>query len=792
MSQLRHVVFARRHFTWLLLLALALSPNTLRAEDVPAERDKDPLAGHSAHGEAFNEGPRQKAKLMGDTGNVHIEVTSKSPEVQAFFDQGLGQLHGFWYFEAERSFRQAAAIDPDGAMAYWGMAMANYSNDKRGKEFIKEAVGRQDKVSDREKLWIKALNDYFNGGSDKKKRWTAFINGLEDIDYKYPEELEARAFLCWSIYTASRSGLPFSSHRSVDALIGEVLDENPMHPVHHYRIHLWDYKKAERAVTSAAMCGPSAPSIAHMWHMPGHIYWRLKRYHDSAYQQEASARVDHAQMVRDRVMPYQIHNFAHNNEWLTRSLTNVGRAHDAVALAMNMIDLPRHPTQNKLSNRGSSAYYGRRRLMEVLTLYEMWDEVLRLSETRYLDPTDNTDEQIRRLRLIGIAHYALGNPGSGQEIDAELETLLAQIEQEKQEAEDKAVAKVKKDNKDGKKNEKDLEKEIDKAKKTAGNAFTARLSAVKTAREELAARQMLADGDLAGGLAKLEKIGGVQNEHVARLWLEADNPTKAIELAKKEHESDVQQVYPLANYIHVLYSAGKFPEAKRKFAELQELSSALDLDMPVFARLEPLSKEMGLDTDWRQPRETPEDLGQRPSLDTLGPFRWYPAQATPWSLPNEKGEIVSLDQYRGKNVLVIFYLGFGCLHCAEQIDKFAPMAEKFREAGIELVAISTEDKESLQRSLDKYRSETEEPREFPFPLVCDPEHEVFKQYRTYDDFEDFPLHGTMLIDGDGRIRWQDISYEPFMEAEFLLEESQRLLSIPHGGEIPTQTAAAEK
>jgi hypothetical protein len=42
------------------------------------------------------------------------------------------------------------------------------------------------------------------------------------------------------------------------------------------------------------------------------------------------------------------------------------------------------------------------------------------------------------------------------------------------------------------------------------------------------------------------------------------------------------------------------------------------------------------------------------------------------------------------------------------------------------------------------------------------------------------LHGTFLIDGMGYIRWLDISYDPFTETEFLLKESQRLLSQPQG------------
>ena len=59
--------------------------------------------------------------------------------------------------------------------------------------------------------------------------------------------------------------------------------------------------------------------------------------------------------------------------------------------------------------------------------------------------------------------------------------------------------------------------------------------------------------------------------------------------------------------------------------------------------------------------------------------------------------------------------------------------------------------------------------------------EHFRRYRAYDDFEDMPLHGTFLVDGSGRVRWQDVSYEPFMDWEFLLEEAQRLLALPVPG-----------
>ena len=102
--------------------------------------------GHSVHGEVFNEGPRQSAYLMDGCGIVKFPVTTSNAEARKFIEQGVAQLHGFWYFESERSFRQAAMLDPDCATAYWGMAMSNRSIDKRAKGFIAEAVKRKDKV----------------------------------------------------------------------------------------------------------------------------------------------------------------------------------------------------------------------------------------------------------------------------------------------------------------------------------------------------------------------------------------------------------------------------------------------------------------------------------------------------------------------------------------------------------------------------------------------------------------------------------------------------------------------
>src|ERR1700680_2985948 len=67
--------------------------------------------------------PALPAKLLTGQGSVHFPITTSSPKAQQFFDQGVAQMHSFWSTEAERSFLQAAELDPDAPMPYWGIAM---------------------------------------------------------------------------------------------------------------------------------------------------------------------------------------------------------------------------------------------------------------------------------------------------------------------------------------------------------------------------------------------------------------------------------------------------------------------------------------------------------------------------------------------------------------------------------------------------------------------------------------------------------------------------------------------
>ncbi|MHA3775007.1 redoxin domain-containing protein [Verrucomicrobiota bacterium sgz303538] len=753
---------------------------TMFASAVLADDQPDPsgaasgLFGHSAHGEAFNEGPRLRGVLMPGTGNVHFAVTTKNEEAQQFFDQGVGQLHGFWYFEAERSFRQAAALDPDCAMAFWGMAMCNLNNVKRASEFIKKAVALRDKVSRREQLWIDGLSDYFiDTKKSPKDRRQTLIKSLEKIVYEFPDDIEAKAFLVFWVWDSKDKDLPITSYTAVDALAQEILAVNPMHPVHHYRIHLWNFEDDQRALNSAALCGQSAPGIAHMWHMPGHTFTKLKRYADAAWQQEASARVDHAHMISTRILPEQIHNYAHNNDWLVEDLQFIGRVQDAWDLAKNMIELPRmapknNPTGARLEydNQRSGYAMGRNRLLETALRFELWSELSALENTMYLAPAEDPVDEVKRERALAIAAFSRGNTRHGAELVAALEAELKKARDARVVAADEAEAAAKQAKKSP--------DETSKAMADALKRFSRRTDAIRSALAEARLFQALAATNVDEARKQLGLATDLTPERKARVLYRLGDKPGAEAAAREAVSRGEGQVLPLAILTDILWRSGKKTEAVQTFTKLRDLSAQVDLGVNVFARLFPVAREAGFNGDWRPKLEFPVDSGARPPLAQLGPFRWRPYEAPDWSLSDQNGRQVSLSEFHGKPVLVMFYLGSGCSHCIEQLNVFGPATKDYAAAGITLLAVSTDSADALHETFAKAK----DAEGFPFSILADPKMDAFKSYRAFDDFENTPLHGMFLIDRSGYVRWQDISYEPFKDAAWLLKESKRLLALP--------------
>ncbi len=754
-------------FPLVLLSLLLAAPGLTRAEEsVLQERP-----GHSVHGDSFAEGPRRFAVLMGGTGDVHFPVSTQSAEAQRFFDQGVGQLHGFWYYEAERSFRQVLFLDPSCLMAYWGMAMANVENEPRAREIIAQGIKDVSKATEIEQLWLRSVEKYFavtKNDDERKNQAKQVVRDWEEISRREPTNLEAKAFVVYQTWwNSSKRNLPLSSPLSTQALADQILSLQPQHPTHHFLIHLWDAEGARLGTLNAAQCGPSAPNIAHMWHMPGHIYTDLHRWGDAAWQQEASVRVDHRHMLERRTMPDQIHNYAHNSEWMIRNWNHGGRLQDSLTVARNMMEEPRIPRSHKVAetpdqtwDAGGTAYaLGRQRLIETLLLWEGWDQALALAQTPYLDAGLDTLEQIQRDHLVALAHYGKGSLVEAQTAQARVAEGVAKLRQERADALTAAETKVrlKEDKADA----------INKSLTEALPAFTPKITTALNLLAELNLAQAVAEGRKETAQELRKKISALPEARAIRWDLQLGNLEAAEKAARAQNDKNPQQVHASAQLVEVLRAARKTEDAEQAWTKLRTVAASGDENLPILQRLAP-------GPDWRTPAPAPADLGPHPALDTLGPLLWSPPPAPTWQVTDSAGHAVRSADFVGQPYVLLCFLGKGCPHCVQQLRAFAPHAAAFTQSGLTLLAFSTDTPlgvaETVQLGADG-------PSPVTFPLYSDVSLSAFRAFDAYDDFESKPLHGTFLVDATGHIRWQHISYEPFMRPDFLLTEAQRLLKL---------------
>ena len=316
--------------------------------------------------------------------------------------------------------------------------------------------------------------------------------------------------------------------------------------------------------------------------------------------------------------------------------------------------------------------------------------------------------------------------------------------------------------------------------------FSGRLDSIDNTLAELQTYSLLVDKKKDEANIAFQKSTDIPLERRARLEQLLGHGQKAEELFRQAVSSSPDQVAPLAEYVSFLHQLGRIKEAGENFQKLRALSADADLDLPVMVRLRPLVAQLGLPADWRIKNQPAKDVGKRPVLADLGPFHWRPGLAPDWNALAADGSRGSLKDYHGKPLVLIFYLGHSCPHCIKQLQAFEPMQHEFVAAGISLAAISTETQEGLKQTYELGRISS------GLRLFSDNALAAFKDYGAFDDFEKTPLHGTFLIDADGYIRWQDISYEPFMDAKFLLREAKRLLGLPKSTALTGNLVSGER
>ena len=265
---------------------------------------------------------------MQGIGNSHIAIKS-SPEVQAWFDQGLSLLHDFWDYESVKAFQQGIRLDPNCAMCYWGLAQAvdfrDMGKDYYSKRALAEAVRLKGKAGDAGKLYIEALQDESAAKDGKSPQAIAILRKLVK---KYPNDIEARIYLFEAVRDGyDDKGEPKEGQKEGIAILESVIRDAPNDSAaHHYWIHAIESgNHPERALQSAALLASLAPTSGHMVHMPGHIFYRVGNYAEAEHWFAASTEADEKYMREQNVSVDNDWNYVHNMQYGIANLMEEGK-----------------------------------------------------------------------------------------------------------------------------------------------------------------------------------------------------------------------------------------------------------------------------------------------------------------------------------------------------------------------------------------------------------------------------------------------------------------------------------
>lgn len=212
--------------------------------------------------------------------------TSGSGEAQRHFELGVGYLHSFGMTQAQAEFKAAQEIDPDFAMAYWGEAFTyqhpffGQKSEGPGKALNKLASTSAARLAkaptDREKGFLQAAEAYALTPGGMAERRTAWMNAMEAVYKKYPDDDEVKAFYAVSLLAGAVAS-PQNRERlnmKAGALALELYKKNDNHPgAAHYVIHAFDDPlHAPIALEAANKYASIAPAVSHARHMPTHIF----------------------------------------------------------------------------------------------------------------------------------------------------------------------------------------------------------------------------------------------------------------------------------------------------------------------------------------------------------------------------------------------------------------------------------------------------------------------------------------------------------------------------------------
>lgn len=336
------------------------------------------------------------ATLLPGLGTYEFKITTSKPEAQRWFNQALMLTFGFNHDAAERSYLEAAQLDPDCAMCWWGAALVlgphvnatmDPADNPKAWQSLQRAVALAPRASARERSFIHALEARYaeNPPEDRRALDAAYAKATGLLVAQRPDDLDAKVFHAealmdlqpWDYYDEKLQ--PKGNTAEVVSLLEAVMKQNPNHAgALHLYVHAVEASAdPQRGVVAADRLRTLIPGSGHLVHMPAHIYARVGRWHDAvvANQTAIAADNDYLATCGPNVKGvYPLGYVPHNPHflWFAASMEGASKiAQDAAlktAQRVNLPDLMRQPGYAGLQHYWMTPWFDNVR-------FGRWDEI---------------------------------------------------------------------------------------------------------------------------------------------------------------------------------------------------------------------------------------------------------------------------------------------------------------------------------------------------------------------------------------------------------------------------------
>jgi tetratricopeptide (TPR) repeat protein len=376
-----------------------------------------------------------------DVGPYSRPMTTVSAEAQRWFDRGLNWCFGYHHEEAVRCFEAALEIDPNCAMAHWGVGYASGPNynypwelqDPAGKaaalarahDAARAALVLRERGTASERALIEALPARYpqRDPIDDQRPWNdAFADAMRLAHQAHPDDLDLRAIFVEAILNRTpwrmwnlRTGEPAPGAGTLEAR--EVLESafrdlpGAMdHPgLLHLHVHLMEMSShPEVALATGDRLRELSPDMGHLTHMPTHIDIQCGQYRDAMLWNQKAIVAD--RKFYDRAGPmnfysgYRVHNYhfaAYGAMFLGQYAPAIAAADELIeTMPEEMLRIPSPPMADFFESYASIRQH-------VLIRFGKWHDIVAQELPADAHLYCNTTAMIHYAK--GVAHAALGD-----------------------------------------------------------------------------------------------------------------------------------------------------------------------------------------------------------------------------------------------------------------------------------------------------------------------------------------------------------------------------------------------